>query len=400
VKPRARWLMLVAASALAAAWIGLQLWRWSDGDLADVRARAECMGIPWRPTLGQEADTTRTKAMVARVVALRARIQPFEDGREESSYHWVRIVNEGVPDALRAHHASLDPEAVRGFLSAFEELEGGMLSDAIHAWADAAVVNARADVNPTVASSELAVWSAAHASFLHWFAERLLVAPRGEALPAIRQLFRLSTDGDGLVGMVLHLHVVLDAIGLALPGLTTEERSVVIVDLRALAQRIPVSVVASARNAASMALLLLHARRSVDSWWETGKRIVGRSTRAVRGDRLLERIAPFLQPLGIKDLIARVRELGPSDAETNMSMFEFEAGLEPAVAALAQIELLLAELEARPWPPDPFEPTGAPARVWEAGGLRFGVYSVGMDGRDDQADPYSDDLRWRLRRAR
>lgn len=154
-------------------------------------------------------------------------------------------------------------------------------------------------------------------------------------------------------------------------------------------------------------VLLGHGTASSGDWWQdikdTGRRWSGlisyRMDReaslsdlvatevaivgAVDSAEMMRRVHVIVPPKPVWPWLADMARVQPVVLSSNTMVF----GLAKSVLTL---DVLIADLEGAPMPPDPFSPTGAALRPVERAGQRIGWYSVGPNGVDDGGDRSKD----------
>jgi hypothetical protein len=404
--PRRHWRRMLAGGAvlLFASALGARLWFTGRSDLAQVAAEARAQGQPttWAE-LGLARSSDERVAIWQAICALAADLKPYQ------GHHELEPMKP-VPQALRNHHAALDPDRLERLGQLLDQLGSEPL--VLHT-----------SLSVTTPPPELD--TALDLCLLGQERVRLAAADRagGEGV----RLVRLALVFVG--GEEPHHYVRLALARRAIDGIAerlwdmTDGRAAVADQLDALAD----TLLGSCRTyPAREVVYLCENDRLLDAelqrmavsggggWWARAKtfadasqeRFAYRAGRA-RALRLLLSTAADFRPLADpvamaaaarafrKRIVAESAAAGFGSFPVDLVGRHARDIIEDSLLEALHARVVAAELRGQPWPEDWFDPGGERLRPFPNRLIITDAYSVGMNGTDDGGLSGADE-RWHL----
>ncbi len=366
------------------------MWVRSDGDLRAIEAEAAALGVPtrWEQT-GRALAAPERLAAWGRIVALLADLKAYEPGASVPVGPQLPKPGEPIPDAMRDHHAALDPAKLTRL-----DAELAILGhDVLVRHATVTYSTRMPEINDCRKLANL-------------MRDRVMLADDEDVAPlARRALDAVSTmEGAPLIAMLARSatqSLIASAIAFRLDDIRRHDDG----DVHDALLRIAVATRGEVRASSEVEWLgCLEWMRNRGARDATGSMSGIQGTLLIRSGRgsALRYHLRWLAALKASDdpvtLIAEGRRLTVELAATpRWQLWNVLAGmLVPAFDLMVsnqakvdlRLRLLAAELRGEAWPDDVFAP--APLRRIERDGRVIAAYSVGSDGRDDGGDRKKD----------
>lgn len=366
-------------------------WYYDDSDLDAIRSQARQQGSPliWSDLKLELANAERLR-LWQRAIDLGKQVSAFQSqlGPDGKSRYKVW---DNIPDAMRTHHAELDPAVIAELTSVLDQL------------GDQPLV-----LHDQISYSRLLPEIGQARALLRFMQERLILAESNEVGVWGRRMLALCRRYavDSLIQHLVYsslLDATLQGIAYRLPDLkrTDPTIAIAILDtinpqhdqlLRALNGEFVMLLDTLARPGSS------HWANDPDAWYMP---MVIRAGRYGALCAQLDAIQQLRQMEGRAALVwAKATETTFYDARTGvpypslilqsffMPVWSVVIGQSELVKLRGQ--LLAAELQGTSWPIDVYDPTSATLRAIQRDGRVIAAYSVHSDGIDNGGDAKKD----------